>query len=872
MASELSDEKGLYKYMLDNGMTVLLQEDNSSPVAAVNVWVKTGSACETEGEYGLAHVHEHMLFKGTEKRAVGEIARTIEAGGGDINAFTSFDETVYFIVSASRFLHTALDILADVMQNSTFDPDELEKEIEVVLEEIRRSKDSPTRVLSQELFSTAFEKHPYKRPILGTEESVRSFSREKIKEFYRKWYSPENMVLVVAGDFRAKELKPQIENTFGALERRGIPECVIPEEPEQTKLRTFVIERHVNEAYFGMGYHIPSAGHDDVPVLDVISSILGEGESSRLYREVKEREGIVNSIYSYSFTPRYAGLFFAGGTFNPEQSQDAYKEIIEQVYRLKHIPVGTNELAKAKLNIESDLIYSRETMQGLARKLGSLQVSVGDHRYEEKYLQKVREVTPDDIMRVAKKYFRTPNLTAGILFPTGQVHTDAGSLKQVIEETTSMLDERYSLRETDNRGEVTKKVLNNGITVLIRQNDSVPLFAARAVFLGGSRYETEETSGISNYVAEMLTRGTTSRTAQQIAVETESMAGEIDGFSGRNSIGVTVESLSRNFNETMDIFADVIRNPSFPEEEIERARRVILSSMNRQKDNLVRKTVNIFLENLFTDHPYRFNILGTEDTVRALGREDLAAFYNKVFQPENMVIAVVGDVDTSVVLKNIEKNFGDMDKGEFYRRSIEPQRKREEIKMAEHFVTDRAQTHIILGYTAPDIKSEDRYAFEVLNTVLSGQGGRLFFELRDRMSLAYTVTSFYTPGIENGYFGVYIGTAPDKETDAVEGIKNQLIKLLDEGITADELERARNYIAGSFEIGLQRNSAQAAQIAFDQIYSLGWDEFIKYPENILAVTKGDVLNVARKYIDIESYTLAVVKNEDMKEAAGVSAE
>lgn len=862
MAAQLPQDNSVLKYRLDNGMEVLLDEDHSSPVVAINVWVKTGSACEQEGEYGIAHVHEHMLFKGTEKRGVGEIARVIEAGGGEINAFTSFDETVYYIVSASRFLETALDILADAMQNSTFDPAELGKELEVVLEEIKRGEDSPTRVLSQELFATAYDEHPYNRPVIGTSESVRSFTREKIVNFYNKWYSPENMVLVIAGDFQKENIRPRIEETFGKLEKRNTPECDIKQEPEQEQLKTFVIDKQVNEGYFAMSYHIPSAGHEDTPVLDVISGILGEGESSRLFREIKENSGVVNNIYSYSFTPKYDGLFFVGGTFNPEKASDAYSEILNQIYKLKHIPVGTDELSKAKLNIESDFIYAKETMQGQAQKLGTFEVDVGDYRYEEEYLQKVRQVTAEDVIRVARKYFKNKNLTAGILFPSGNTTLDEGSLENVISKSAEQLQNKYQESESDKgQKEVVKKVLPNGITVLVKENPSVPIFAARAVFLGGSRYETEDTNGVSNFVSEMFVRGTKNRTTEQIASEIESMAGQIDGFSGKNSIGVTVESLSRNFNDTMEIFADVIRNTSFQEQEIERARREILAKINRQKDNLVKRAINLFLENLFREHPYRYDVLGTEQTVKSFTREDLTGFYEKVIQPENMVIAVTGNVDSEIVVDNISKNFGSMAKGEFSKPEIRPEQEQDKIRKAEIFEENKAQSHIILGYQAPKMKSDDHYAFEVLNSILSGQGGRLFLELRDKMSLAYTVTSFYTPGLENGYFGVYIGTSPDKEKEAIEAIKKQLSVLIEEGIAKEELERAQNYIVGNFEISLQQNSSQTAKIAFDEIYGIGWDEYREFPERIYSVTREDVVKAAKRYIDLDKYTLAVVKNK-----------
>ena len=863
MATQMvKTDQDINKFVLDNGLTVILDQNNSSPVTAINVWVKTGSACEQEGEYGLAHVHEHMLFKGTKKRAVGEIAKTIEAGGGDINAFTSFDETVYFVVSASRFLNTALDILADAMQNSTFDPAELEKELEVVLEEIRRGEDSPSRVLSQKMFATAHDVHSYKRPVIGTDESVKSFTREKILNFYNKWYTPQNMVLVVVGDFETKKLIPQIKKTFGKLERREINECVIPEEPRQKKIKTFVIDKDVNEAYFTMAFHVSDARSEDTPALDVISNILGSGESSRLFRKVKEEDGLVNSIYSYAFTPKYDGLFAVGGTMPPGNVDKAYKEIIKQIYELKYKPVSKEEINKAIVNIESDAVYSKETMQGQAQKLGFFEVEANDYRYEEEYLRKVKNVTADDIMEIASRYFVDSNITAGVLVPSDGKTITAAGLKKTILKESGAVDKEFTKKIKSKKSEVTKTVLKNGIRVIIKENHAVPLFAARAVFLGGVRYEDDTTNGISNFLSQMFTRGTSNRTSEEIAVEIESIAGEIDGFSGRNSLGVTVEALSENIEPAMEIFADVILNPVFPEEEIERARREVLSDINKENDNLLRKNINLFLKTLYNEHPYRFNVLGSSENVETFNKKNLDVFYRKVVDPRNMVISVVGDIDTDQVLEIVEREFGSIQKSAFAELKIKSEARPKNVREEILFEKDKNQTHIILGFQGPTLYDKNYYAFEVLNTILAGQGGRLFLELRDKKSLAYTVTSFLSPGIEHGFFGIYIGTAPGKEEEAIEGIKNEITKLLKNGITNDELKRAKNYLVGNFEIGLQQNTSQAAKMAFDEIYGLGWDGYKTYSDKIFAVTKEDVVDVSKKFIDLEKYTLAIVKNEE----------
>lgn len=859
-AQTLAGVDGVTKYTLENGMTVLLERNDSSPVVAVNVWVKTGSACEEEGEYGLAHVHEHMLFKGTEKRRVGEIAGMVEAGGGDINAFTSFDETVYYIVSAKRFLPMALDLLSDVMENSAFDPAELEKELEVVQEEIRRGEDSPSRVLSQKLFSTAYRVHSYGRPIIGTKQSVGSFTRDGILDFYRKWYSPDNMILVVVGDFDPEGIKDSVAATFGEIKKRKTPACELPREPQQKRTRTFVLGRDVNTSYFSFAFHTPSASHEDTPVLDVISGILGAGDSSRLYRKLKEQNATVNDIYAYAYSLKENGLFLVGGVFDPSKVEKASREIIAEVELIKNEPVGTEELARAITNIERDFIHAKETMQGQARKLGYFELETGDYGYERLYLERVRDVTPEDIVRVARKYLTGKNLTAGVLLPKDKTKGVEQDFKKALV-FPGKADKKEKKKVSLPQAEFKKYKLSNGIRVLLKRNPAVPLFSVHAAFLGGLRYEDESTNGISNFMAEMFTRGTSSRSAEDIAMQIEGLGGSVDGFSGKNSVGVTLSALSENFEGAMNIFSDVILNPSFSDEEMERGRRDILAALEKQQDNLTGKAVRNFLKTLFLKHPYRFNVLGIEENVSGFTSVDVSRFYGKVIRPENMVISAAGDVSTEKTLEVLEKLFGGMKKGGF--KKTRPPREsalsaaRETVESEK----EKAQTHIIAGFHAPGFKSKDRYAFEVLNSVLSGQGGRLFIELRDKKSLAYAVTSFYVPGMEDGYFGVYIGTAPQKEKEALEAIKDQL-QLVLKGVGKQELERAKNYIVGSFEIGLQRNSAQASTVAFDELYGIGTYEYRKFPGKILAVTADDVAKVARKYINPEAAAVAILKPEE----------
>ncbi len=843
---------------LNNGLTVILEPNHSCSVAAINVWVKVGSGCEREDERGIAHLHEHMLFKGTDSLGPGELAFEVESAGGRINAFTSFDQTVYHITSAAGSLDRSIDLLADSVLNSTFDKGELEKEIEVVVEEIRRDKDSPENALSRRLFASAYEKHPYGHSILGSEQSVRSFTRAKILNFYRKWYCPQNIVVVIVGDFEPEPVLGRVKKRFGLLKKkRSLSPRLAAPPPGRKSPSVSVLKSSIKEGYFALAFRTPGIGGDseDIAVLDIISEAMGGGESSRLFRVVKEEKGIVDSVYSYSYAPVLGGIFVVGGTVKPGKTALACGEILRMFYALADSGLEPSEIEKAKLNIESDGVRSRETMQGRANSLGFYEAIAGDFMFEKLYMEKVRSVGRDDIRRVAAKYFTPSNLCAAALVPSDSAVSEKQLKKAVAN------PERKNLRPGGKYGKTGIHNLENGMRVIIKENKSVPLFAVRLLFPAGLRFENKSVNGISNLMANMLTRGTSSRSAKQIAEEMESLAGHLEGFSGRDSAGISMEALSSNFDSAMDIFSDVALSPSFPEDEARRAKREILASINRKGDNLSSVCIDRFFAALFKGSPYSRNVEGTAGNVKKFSGKNAADFYRKTLRPEDIVLVVVGDVETGRVLRRVEKDFAPLRK---VRKTVPPPARPEfpgrPVQTVKN-TRDKQQTHIVVGFSAPGINSADRHPFQVLNTVLSGQGGRLFMKLRDEMSLAYSVTSFYGAHLESGYFGVYIGTAPHKEKSALEEILNQLSAVLRDGVSKDEVERARSKIVGDFEIGLQRNSAQASVMGFDELYGVGWDEHKKFARKVLAVTPEEVFRVAKKYIKLDSRVVSVVRGK-----------
>jgi zinc protease len=862
------------RYTLPNGLTVVFEEQHTARVAAFQVWVKAGSADERPDQAGLAHLHEHMLFKGTARRGPGEIARDVEAHGGEINAWTSFDQTVYHIVIASQFARMGLDILGDAIRSSAFDADELAREIEVVCEEIKRSQDTPARRASRDLFSTAYQVHPYRLPVIGTAESVRGFDRNKVLEFYRRHYTPKNLVLSAAGDFTEAELRRWVEDIFGGDWGRPYEGGVArAREPEVARRRVLLRPDEVKEAYFNLAFPIPQADHPDVPALDALAMLAGQGEASRLVLEVKRKRGLVNDVHAYAYTPRDPGLFATSLTLPPAKLSQALEETVRVLATMRTSLVPADELATVKALIEAESVYQRETVQGLARKMGHYQSSMGDLEAEARYYEAIARLTPEHIREVAERYLRFDQSIVTGLLPQGAAFGAEQAeeiLDRVSRETPTAPPERRAPKDSSagpaprvgrtspaSPGKVVQERLPSGARILVREERAVPLFAMRAAFPGGLRYETPETNGLTTLLGRSLTRGTPSHDAEEISHLIDSFAGSLSGQGGRNSVGLRGEFLSRYFQQAFRLFADCLLHPSFPEAEVARERALLLQDILTREDKPSGLAFDLFGRTLFRSHPYRLSTLGEQASVEKLGPDVLRAYHAAHMDPSQLVLSVVGDVKVDEVLALAHEAFG-TSRG---RAAPPPEVRPEpppESPRSDKRVLARAQTHLVLGFQGVRVGDGRRHALEVLSTLLSGQGGRLFVELRDKRSMAYSVSSFSMEGVDPGYFAVYMGTSPEKVEAALAGIREELARVRDEPIPEAELARAKQHLIGTHEIGLQRNGARAAVLALDACYDLGLDNFFHYADHVAAVTAEDVRAVARQLIDFNRAALAVV--------------
>jgi zinc protease len=848
-----SSKDPVRQFTMDNGLKVILEENKTVPVATLQIWVKIGGADESDEEAGMCHFIEHMLFKGTEKRRVREAANEIESLGGTINAYTSYDQTVYHITLASRYAETGLDILSDAVQHSVFDSVELEREREVILEEIRRGQDDPSRRLFQQTVATLYQRHPYRRPIIGYPNTIRSIQRDQMVTFFKKWYAPNRMVLIAVGNFSADEMEEKVRNAFRAF--KPSPE-ILPDrnpEPKQKETRSTLSHGHFNETYLQIALPISSARDEDTPALDALSHLLGGGEPSRLVRRIKLEKGLVHSIYASSYTPKDPGLFIIGATLPAENMEKAVQSIWEEVIYLKTEGVTAEELHRVKVNIESSLIYDRQTVQGQAGKIGFYEVNAGDVQFEKEYMKAIALLENEDIQRVLRKYFKRDQLTISILAPNEKTDLFKNlSLRSIVKEV------RQDGALVDKKPPVFKTVFDNGIRLIIKENRSIPIVSIQLSLLGGVRFEEETQSGINQFTAVMMTKGTKNQSSLEIAKKVERMAGSLSGFSGNNSFGLAFTFPSQHVEEAFDLLTEVIRHPSFDPGEVEKRRRLLLASIQQQEDDLGRLVFKLFRKTLFKKHPYRMDTSGTLDSIQRMTPGDLKEYYQRFLTPENMVLTVVGDVDEKEVVQAVQKGFGNLKKGFFSPPPVPQELPLEKTRRTEIFKA-KEQAHFVLGFLGTSFHHKDRYALEILDAALSGQGGRLFRELRDKESLAYALDFVAQPNYDPGYIGVYMGTHPKKLETAIEAVLRELKKVKEEGLTEEEVDRAKKYLVGNFEIGLQTNGAQANQMSLDELYGLGFDHYRRYPQEIQKMTQDDVNRVAKKYFNLEAYAIAIIR-------------
>ncbi len=848
------------KFKLKNNLSVLLIESHKSPVVSTQMWVRTGSADEKKGQEGISHFIEHLVFKGTDKFDVGEIASTVEMSGGELNAFTSFDQTVFYVTISKEFADVSLDVISQMMGHPKFDSDEIDNEREVVIEEIKRSNDSLHRQASRLLFETNFKEHPYGLPVIGYDRIIKKVPRKQIKNYYESRYVPSNMQLVIAGDFDAKEMKKKVKEYFGSMEDYKLKKIKRTKEPKQDKARIKVKKTNFAESVLHLSWKAPGVLHDDIPALDVLALIFGQGESSRLVQKLRVQKPIANSIGCGTFTPKDYGLLDISSSFNYENIDELLDGILSEMELFLAEPPTEEEMAKAIRIFESEEIYSVETVDGIARKAGMLEDLTGDYKFFKKYLDRVTKLTASEVLRVARKYFNPDKMSLVMVTPNDEkearkklrawakkfekVHAKYKRKKITQTKKIKMNKLKVGFNSTQSEDvSLEKRTLDCGLPVVFRKTTDSPLVSVKTAFLGGMRIEDKDKLGITEVMARSWTGGTSQFSEKEIQNKIEKIAGSISAFGGRNTAGLTIQCLSPFQDEAIDLFSSILSEPQFSESILEREKHLISEQVRSRSDSPAYLCSLNFLKEIFNKHPYSRDPLGTPESLGSIQSDDVLNHYSKIVHPNNGTMVLTGDVDVEKWCDRLNEVFNSRKGQQKIETDFEVDPIKEKLTIYKE--SEKEQSHIIFGYQALNLKDPRRYAMQIIQSVLAGQGGRLFMELRDKASLAYSVSPMRLEGLETGYFGAYIGCSPDKGKTAIQMIETEFNKLKEEQLSVQELDRAKRFLIGRHDIDLQKNSSIASAILFNEIYGVSGEEIYEYADRIKSVEASDVLDLAQ---------------------------
>ncbi len=825
------------RFELANGMTVILSENHNTPFVAVEVLVKVGSSLE--GEFtssGISHFVEHMLFKGTKKMPAGKVEDRIRSLGADTNGFTSFDYTGYTITAPKQYLREVLELLSDILANPSFLKGELEKERHVILKEIDMNYDEPQRRLNQLFYKNFYATHPYRYPIIGNNKFLLGISRDDILRFYKRHYAANNIVVSIAGDITADKAEELVKKTMGGLRAAPVHPVVLPVEPEQIAFKYNEENYEGRLTYLMMGFHSVSLSDEDLFALDLLSSILGGTDSSRLFGSLYQKKSLVYSINSYNYTPRFPGVFTVSAIVRENKQGEVIDGIYDEIEKIKKGGVSKEEMNLSKNNLILSYVSNLETIQSQASDFAASEALTGNFRFSSHYIEKIKKVTKREIIEAARKYLKRDNSAVSILKPVSN-----GAIG------------KKELQKT--RRDITGKVtLKNGLRIVYSKRKDYPKVSLTVALKGGLLAESRNTNGISNMASGMLLKGTTSKNSEDIQKIIESYGAAIEAFSGNNSFGIKVDMLDRNIDKVIDIICEIMRRPSLPEEEFKKEKALTKAKILERDDDIYSSTALGLKQLLYNEHPYELDILGTAESLERIKRKDVADFYKNYIVSNNIVISVAGNIDEKKILSFIKRKFG----------PIRPKNVKlfdgdggiSNTVLFKSKEMPKKEAVIMMGFRAPSITSDDRYGVEILESILSGADGRLFQEIRQKRALSYTQGAFYVPALISGYFIIYASVNKDN-VDLAKGLLfKEIEKLKHKGITEYELATAKNKLLSKHWLSLQRNSDLSARMAMDELYGLGYDNFKLYSGNLEPITVSDVSSIVNKYFDLKSCVIS----------------
>ena len=863
------DPTSVEREVLPNGLTVLVRRDAAAQVVAVVTHVKAGYFDESDDVGGIAHVLEHMYFKGTPTRGVGEIAKQTKASGGYLNAATIYDHTVYYTVLPSSSVVAGLEIQADAYANSVIEAGELARELEVIIQEAKRKADNPSALTTETLFELLHDTHRMRRWRIGREAGLRRLTRADLVRFYRTFYRPSSTILSIVGDVDVGDVFGHVRRLYSGLEAAPVPQDHGPAEVSSDRFRYRELAGDIAQSELVFGWRTQPTMHEDTPVLDLAAGILGSGRASRLYRAVRERQ-LAASVSAYNYTPTDLGVFVIHAEMPTPLTVDAARGAWDVVRRLREDPVLPQEVARAQSVFESRWLRHLETMEGQATHLAEWE-ALGDWQLGDRYFERITTATPADVTGVAERYL-TPDRAGWVVYrpasspviadgpdtayallaqgrveplpPPPEVGTTA---KPVVPPVPTLERDEGNARVYRTAG---------GVPVLVKRRPGAPIVHAGVYAIGGAASEPGALGGLSTLLVRTSLKGTERRSAARIAEESEMLGAVIGTSATADGLGWTISAPAGRLPAAIDLLADVAQYPTFAADALETERRVALANVAQQRDDMYRYPVRLAMQAAYGPHPYARSVLGTEETLGAIDAPSLRAWHESRVLQAPLVIAVVGDGEPDDMAAQVAAAFDRL--RDAPRESITvPTWPRTTQMMTES--RDKAQTALVLAFDGPVRRDPRRFATGLIAVVASGLGGRFFDELRDKQSLAYTVQAYASERVLAGTFISYIATSPDREDVARRGLLAEFAKFRETEVTAEELDRAKRYAIGARAIRQEGGGAVLADLVDAFLYGGGLHELDEHDDRVRAVTGAQMRDVAEEFFVEERRVEGIVR-------------
>lgn len=833
---------------LKNGLTVYIIRDSRFPLVCTRLFVGTGSANETAEQAGISHVLEHMVFKGTEKRPKGQVARDVESLGGYLNAATSFDKTWFITDMPAKHWKTGMDVVKDMAFHPSLDPAELEAEKDVIVSELKGGDDTPTRRLFEDLQVAGLAHTVYGRPIIGFEKTIRAVTADDLRAYIRTWYQPQNMMLLVAGDIDPKAVLAHAEELFGDLKN----DTILPE-PAPVQLegaaggpRVEVTRGPWNKVYLGIALPAPALGDQRSIDLDVLAYALGGDGTSQFYRKYRYEKQLVDSISVGNMSLNRAGLFYMVAQLDADKVEPFWQEFTRDLAALDAGKITPDVIERARFNYEDGMDRASETLDGLTSWKATVQFELGGPQGEANVRHALAAVDSARLRQAQDLWLRPDQVRVRVLAPEKAQLPDLDAILQhnwpapaVERQKASAVAEKVGKREIVDLGQ--------GRTVILQPDRTIPYVSLEILRPGGNALLKPADQGLAQLTAATLTDGCGTRDLDAMERFVAERAASLSASAGVQSFTVSLTGPARFNADYFALLGDLLHKPTFAEKDVRRQADTLKAALVRRQDNpmsFMGSKINGFL--FPGGQPYGFDGLGTAENQDRFGPGDVQSFW-KQQNAQPWILSVAGDFDREKVLA--------------FARSLPvptapavdvPQPTWGTDKRLPLSLPGRQQAHLLLAFHAVPLDHPDAPALMLLESVLSGQSGLLFNKLRDEQGLGYTVTAFYRSLPEAGFMAFYIGTTPRNLDVARQGFSGIIKDIKTDLLPADLLAKGLNRMEGSYYRGRQSLGARADEAASERLLGQPQDFQKRLLEKAAKVTPEQLREVARKYLLVDN--------------------